>query len=68
MPGKMQINAVCEGWCCDLAPVCKELDWEQLILNKPAKQLSDGNDVDLLLMEATFDVDPEVKDCFPISG
>lgn len=48
--------------------VCKELDWEQLILNKPAEQLSDGNDVDLLLMGATFDVDPEVKDCFPISG
>lgn len=48
--------------------VCKELDWEQIIPNKPAKQLSDGNDVDLLLMGATSDFDPEVRDCFPISG
>lgn len=31
------------------APVCKELDWEQLIPHKPDKQLSDVSDVNLLL-------------------
>lgn len=42
--------------------------WFGHLLNEPAKQLSDGSDIDLLLMGAAFDVDPEVKDCFPISG
>lgn len=48
------------------APVCKELDWEQLIPHKPDKQLSDGSDVNLLLTVGggdTFDADPDVKDC-----
>lgn len=47
------------------APVCKELDREQFILHKPAKQLSDGNDVNLLPTFAAFDADPDMKDCLP---
>lgn len=40
----------------------KKLHWEQLIPHKPAKQLSDGIDVNLLLTGATFDADTDMKD------
>lgn len=44
------------------APVCKELHWEQVIPHKPAKQLSDGQYVNLLLTGAVVDVDLHMKD------
>lgn len=52
MPGRMLISANCESWCCDLDVCLQRAELrtrEQVLPHKPAKQLSDGSDVNLLL-------------------